>query len=863
MPLPREVYKQGTVFIISILGILLLIIVFSAPIMGMFALGPIVSPGGIFSASYGSAYSSKTISVEGIEDTVTIKRDNWGIPHIYAKTLEDAFFGLGYCHAMDRLFQMEMTARTGMGRMSEILGNDSLEDDIFYHTLGFEKAAKEALATYKSERETDSDLDKILDVIDAYCEGVNYEIKHRIRTKTLPIEFKLLGFEPTLWTPVKIFVYSKLMSQSLSYSNNDLHATILLDQFFNGNETAMEELFPLNQTHYQVPIIPSYGNYSFPTSLKKAVAEDGKGSSGDIEARSLAIKKILENTPESVKLSQQPGIGSNNWVADGTKTVTGKPILAGDPHLSISLPMIWYEAHLVASNENLNIFGYTLTGVPTIIIGCNTHVAWSMTNVGNDACDWYEYVWNADKSQYWSGNDNKWKSPIERTVSLSVKGLGNHTETIRYTEDGVIMAEAMGKTMVAMRWTATESTTYELKGLYGANKATNWEEFNESMQWFHDPPQNIVFADSDGNIALRPTGRIVKRNFTQAYQGRFMQNGSDPNLDKDWEYIPFDELPYALNPPQGYLSSANQKSTGPDYPYYISSYQSSCYRGRSIDRHLREAEDGSVDVDFMKDAQCGDMGILDISSESFTPFFIDAADQSGEISSGTTAANALAELKEWNNSNEQFLMDKDLVGPTIFYETMSWFRRYVWQDDYDEAGISVKTPQDEILEYFVKNEPDSKWFDNVTTDANEDRDDIIVKAFIKAVEELEDEFGSNVDDWTYGEYHVRAFNHMAGIPSFGAGSHPHDGSGNTLLAAGGRRPGTGPSERMVVDFNNISNSWSVLPGGASGNPANPHYADQAIELWMEGKYHLMLIEYDKAEEFPKEHTEATVVLKPK
>lgn len=404
--------------------------------------------------------------------------------------------------------------------------------------------------------------------------------------------------------------------------------------------------------------------------------------------------------------------------------------------------------------------------------------------------------------------------------------------------------------------------------MYGAIKATNWEEFNDTLQWFHDPPQNFVFADTDGNIALRPTGRMVKRNFTHGNslnpQGRFIQNGSDPNLDKDWEYIPYYKLPYALNPPQGYLASANQKSAGPDYPYYISSYQSSCYRGRSIDRHLREAPAGSIDVDFMKDAQCGDKGILDISSESFTPFFIDVMERSGEISSGTTAATALAELKAWNNSNDRYLMKKDRVGPTIYYATMSRFRQFVWEDEYTKAEISVKTPQDEILEYFVKEKPNSKWFDNVTTTTTvEDRDDIIVKAFFKAVEDLENEFGSNVDEWTWGEYHIMAFNHMAGIPSFGGGSHPHDGSGYTLLAAGGRRPGTGPSERMVVDFNNISNSWSVLPGGASGNPANSHYADQALELWMKRKYHLMLIQYNTAESFPKEHTEATVTLKPK
>ncbi len=858
MPLPRDLYKQGAVFAISIVAILLLILILSTPIMGMFALGPIVSPGGVFGASKGSAYASGTITLEGIENSVTIIRDNWGIPHIYAKTQKDAAFALGYCHAYDRMFQMEMTVRTGMGLMSEVMGNDSLEDDIWYETIGIEKAAQEMIDTYERERESESDLDMMLIILDAYCEGVNYEIERRIRTKTLPIEFQLLNFKPTRWTPLKTFVYNRLMSLMLTYSTYDLHSTILRDDLFNGNLTAMEELFPLNQTYYQIPIVPDYGNYSLPSALTDQIA--AKVQSGDIKTNSEIIKKILDRTPDSVKYFQQSWIGSNNWVANGTKTKSGKPILCNDMHLSIDLPHIWYEAHLVATEDDWNIYGYTLTGTPVVIVGYNTHVAWGFTNVGPDGMDWYEYVWNGE-GEYWNGT--MWLSPTKRNVTIPVKGLGNHTETIKYTQEGVIMAEEMEKSLIAMRWTATESPTYEIRAMYGANKAKNWEEFNESMQWFCDPPQNVVFADSDGTIALRPTGRYVKRNFTEGLLARFIQNASDPEVNKDWEYIPFHEVPYSVNPSQCYLASANQKSTGPDYHYYISSTQAAGYRGRSINRWLSEASDGTIDADFMKDAQCGDMGIFDTCSEAFTPFFIAAVENSGETLSGTATA-ALTELKSWSEGDDKYLMQSQLIGPTIFYETFSQFKDLVWNDEYEEAGIDVTKPQDNTLEYLVREDPDSKWFDNVTTTAVENRDDIMAEAFIEAIKSLENEFGSNLEyNWEWGEYHRMYFNHLGGIPSFGKGSLEHDGSGYTLLAAGGRRVGGGPSERMVVDFGNITDSWSVIPGGASGNPANPHYADQALELWMKGEYHLMLIEYDSAEGFPKEYIEATVVLKPR
>ncbi len=863
MEQPRDAYKQGGVLITSIVGTLLLIILLSTPIMGMFALGPIVSPGGIFGASYGSSYISETILVEGVENTVTIKRDNWGIPHIYGQSYKDVVFGLGYCHATDRMFQMEMIARTGMGQTAEILGgNSSLEDDIFFKTIGIEKAAQAMLDMYEVESESDSSIREMLSILDGYCDGVNFEINHRIKSKTLPLMFQLLGFKPSPWTPLKTFVYDLLMGLSGTYSTYDLQATILRDELFDGNLTALEELFPINQTYYQIPVVPNYGNYSLPGNPVKMILEDDRGTEEDVKSRSSAIKKILDRTPESVRFLRELGVGSNNWAVSGSKTVTGEPMLANDMHLQISLPHIWYEAHLVASEENLNIYGYTLTGTPVVIVGYNTHVAWGITYVSSDALDWYEYIWNDDSSQYWSGRENKWMSLNEVNVTISVKGGGNYIETVRYTEDGVVMADAMEGKMIAMRWTATESPTYEIKAMYGANTATNWETFNESMQWFHSPTINVIFADTEGNIALRPTGRMIKRNFTEATQGRFIQNGSDPNLNKDWEYIPFVDLPYDLNPPQGYLASANQKSAGPNYPYYISSTQAPGYRARSINRRLSEALPGTIDVDFMKDAQCGDMGIYDISAESFTPFFLNAVEQY-VLPLSDTATTALAKLKAWNNSDDRYLMKKELVGPTIFYATMSRFREFVWQDDYDKAEINVTKPQDNTLEYLVRNSPNSKWFDDVSSIEEENRDNRMVSAFIKAVEDLSEEFGPTIDDWIWGKYHVMKFNHLGGLDSLGTGSYAHDGSDYTLLFAGGREPEVGPSERMVVDFSNTSNSWSVIPGGASGNPASPHYADQALELWMNGEYHRMLIEYDSVEDFPKAYLEATVILKPK
>ncbi|MHA1449636.1 MAG: penicillin acylase family protein [Candidatus Hodarchaeales archaeon] len=855
MVLPRVIMQNILILGSSIAGIFILIMIFSMPIMGMFSLGPILSPGGIFASSHGTSYSG-VVHVTGIDNEVTIIRDNWGVPHIYGKTHADVAYALGYVHAQERLFQMEMTIRTGLGRMSEIMGESSLEDDIWYQTIGIEKSAKEMLAVYNQERAANPEFAKLLDILDAYCEGVNHVIDHKIRTSSLPVEFKLLGFEPEHWSPLKTFVYNRLMSLMLTYSTYDIQATVIRDELFNGNTTAMDEIFPLNQTTYQVPVIPNYGNFTVPPPLYKVVA----GTTENTGRCTAAIESILDRMPESVKFFQQSWIGSNNWVVDGNKSSTGKPILANDMHLSISLPHIWYEAHLVAPEDGLNVYGYTLTGTPVVIVGFNTNVAWGMTNVANDAVDWYEYVWNADGTMYWSGKENGWKAPTAVSLSIPVKGKANHTATVLYTEDGVIMGDMKGLNTLAMRWSATESPTYEILAMFGANIATNWQDFNDSMQYFQDPTQNVVFADKDGNIALRPTGRFIKRNYFG--EGRFVFNGSDPAINKTWDYIPYNELPLAVNPDQHYLASANQRSAGPDYQYFISSAQDDGYRGRSINRWLSGAPDGTVDVDFMKDAQCGLKGIYDICAESFTPFFIRAIQQSGQVTSGNKAA-ALASLVNWNSSEDRYQMRGDLTGPTVYYKVMKEFRNAVWDDDWFESGLNtlgIRHPQDNVLEYLVRERPDSSWFDDITTGETESRDDLIVLAFNSAVTNLEQELGTDTTEWIWGNYHQMKFNHMTGISSLSRGPFPHNGSRNTLLAAAGLTVTHGPSERMVVDFNNISNSWSVLPTGNSGILTNPHYDDQ-IALWLAGDYHLMLVDKVTVESFPASHMEAKLVLK--
>ncbi|MHA2245316.1 MAG: penicillin acylase family protein [Candidatus Hodarchaeales archaeon] len=856
----KELIKHSASFGLSIGSMIIVTLILLFPIEGFFPLANLVNMGGIYRASSGADHPIKnTIKIDGIDGTVTILRDTWGIPHIYGISEKDLSFGLGICHAQDRLFQMDIIIRTGMGLMSEIMGVSSLSDDIYFRKLGLTEAAEELLDVYEKERNNNPIFDEAMNNSEAYCQGVNTIIEQKIKSNTLPPEFHLLNYQPTEWTPLKALVYNRIMSLMLSYNNRDILATLIYESF---GEEAAQEIIPTNSV-YQIPVVPEYGNYSLPSYLLPAAKISSENSAmlptrtkKDHENLIIACKDVLSKTPEMLKVFQQSWIGSNNWVVNGTKTTSGKPILCNDMHLPITLPHIWYEAHMVSSESGLNVYGYTLAGTPLIVIGYNTHVAWGATIVASDSVDWFEYIWNPNNDdQYLNRNTGSWKNIREKTIEIPVRNQPNHTETISYTDDGVILTES-GKPL-AMKWTATVEPTYEYIAFHLANRAKNWAEFNESMQFFKDPAINIVFADIDGTISLRPTGRFIKRSYFG--EGLLVQNGSNPSTPIDWEYIPFNKLPLSVDPPQNYLASANQKSTGPDYQYYITSFQAEGYRARAINRVLREARDGSIDVEFMKDLQCEAGGILDTCAESFVPFFDDAISgvQLSEVESAAQTA-----LENWQSGSNAFLMRKNLVAPTIYAQTMERYREYVWEDDYTNVGLDVRYPQDNTLEYLTRISPNSRWFDDVSTDGiNETRDDIIIKAFKQAILDLSFEFSDDTTTWLYGSYHQIEINHLAGVSSLSRGPFPHDGSVYTLLAAGGRTVDSGPSERMIIDLNNQSNCLSVIPTGASGHPASSHYFDQ-FDLWINCEYHPMLIQFDSSVAFPRNYLESTLILQP-
>ncbi|MFX1562334.1 MAG: penicillin acylase family protein, partial [Promethearchaeota archaeon] len=683
--------------VVSIALVCSVSILLSVPIDIIPPLGNLINPfTGIWTVPLTAEHpvSQTIIAPSKVSSPVTVIRDSWGIPHIYAENDEDLYFAFGYVHAQDRLWQMDIMRRTGRGLLSEILGADYVSTDVFLRTIGMEHAAKVTIDLM--EQQSDSFNQTLMNDLSSYTDGVNWFISNV--GFNLPLEFKLLNYRPAPWSLIDSIVIGRVMAFELTWETYDLEFSKIHNAL--GNESAWE-LFPLVPP-LQIPVVPEYGiSYPVPpttssTSSEETFSEDLLCAFDSVRAWNEQVKD-----PFGILAAMKEGWpGSNNWAVNGTKSATGKPILCNDMHLSWSIPSVWYQAHCVSSDSGLNIYGFTLPGIPLTIVGHNEHLAWGFTNVGPDVMDWYYYVMDDqdNPTQYWY--DNKWNPIQEETITIPVKGAFPVTTTIRRTVHGPILSgyeATVGSSnySVAQRWTGYDAS-YEMRAFYKMNHATNYAEFIDGQREFWSPAQNIVYADIDGNIAIRPTGHIPIRD-SYPY-GRLPLNGSDG--EGEWnDYIPFSELPLSLNPSQGYVASANQLSAlYPNYPYFIHSYIDPGYRARRINWLL--SSDDSVTVEDMKTYQ---LDIVDNASSAFVPYLLAAYSGASPSFKTATLNAAISYLNAWD-----YTMDKDLVAPTIWRAWWEYYEEDVFDDEYADAGISnLGYPSMVILENLTRNGPTS------------------------------------------------------------------------------------------------------------------------------------------------------------
>jgi len=835
-------------------------VMLSVPIDIIPPLGGLIDPfRGIWSVALTADHPAYQVLVApGLSAPVTVFRDPWGVPHIYAENDHDLYFAFGYVQAQDRLWQMDMQRRLARGLLSQVLGpgddNSYLETDIFFRTIGLERAAQKTLEQLDLDSQMMQDLN-------AFMDGVNWYIA--TAGPNLPLEFKLLNYQPEPWTMIDTLSFAKFMAYTLSRSDADLRLAKVVDAL--GAEQA-DELFPLLPP-LQIPVVPEYGT-TYPPSQSTRESEDYHASSSmkvAIERQGLpselsrAINDILsltERLRDPLGLAQAWRIspfGSNNWAVNGSKSATGKPILCNDMHLSWSMPPIWYQAHLVSSSSGLNIYGFAFVGVPLIIVGHNEYLAWGFTNVGADVIDWVYYVTNPnDPNQYWYNGE--WRDFEEEVVAIPLKGGGVHYATIRRTVHGPVLSR-YGYT-VAQLWVAQEPS-FEVSAFYKMNRATNYQEFVEGQKDFWVPSQNMVYADVDGNIAIRPTGRIPIRS---SGYGLLPVNGSAG--EGEWTgYIPFDELPLSLNPERCYVASANQLAAGPAYPYHIHSHVAPGYRARRINHLLNTSSD--ITVEDMRRFQ---LDVVDAAAEAFIPFLLDAFDNASPPITDQLVVNAVEELRNWN-----YTMKSGLVAPTLWWAWWQYYYQGVFGDEYAQAGEEdLLWPSTIILENLTRFQPNSHWFDNVSSTAVETRDDIILSTFQQAVKAIAEKAGTDLNSWTWGSFHYVFYPHLANLDALSRGPYPSGGDAVTVNPSGGNMWADTPegmasthgaSERLIVDFNDlITGCRSVIPGGQRGNPLSRHYDDQ-LQLFLNGQYHPEYL-YAQAADFPDHLKESILIINP-
>ena len=780
---------------------------------------------------------SGTLHLQGLHEPVEVITDNYGVPHIYAHNEDDLYFTQGYIHAQDRLWQMEFNRRIGSGRLSEIFGPIALATDQFCRRLGMHRAAAEEVARLSEHNQR---------VLGAYAHGVNTFIKQN--QHKLPTEFVLLRFKPEPWKPADSIQWSKMMGWNLGGNwETELIRARLIGKL--GAELASKLEPGYDPAH---PLIVPPG----------------------VEYQGLNLG-LLEQYEQVKELSGFGMLGgSNNWVVDGTMTATGTPILCNDPHLGQAAPSIWYECHLTAGD--IDVVGASFPGSPGVVIGHNRHIAWGVTNAVSDVEDLYIEKFNPENpSQY--EYQGRWEEAKIVREEIIVKGQKELViEEVRITRHGPILtgmphpnhqAQSNGATAelpLALRWTGLEQCNI-LSAVQKLNRASNWNEFRDAMRDWDVPPQNVIYADREGNIGYIMAGAIPLRSKGQALL-------PSPGWTGEYEwtgFIPFEELPQTFNPEQHFIVTANNRVVDDSYPYYITNEWLNGYRAQRI-RDLLTSQDHKLTLADMAKIQ-GDY--YSLPAEEFVPYIL-------TIQPDTAIAEAALEiLRTWD-----YVLSPDSVGAAIYITFLDKLVRIVLNavlaDDpsllegYLGVGSTILsvlngyTGRSKPMLIRLLKEQDDSWFANsVILNGPRSWKAALSSAFHAAIEELREKLGNNLTLWKYGSIHQMTYRHALGAVKplhkfFNRGPLPVGGDIDTVNmgTVSPAQPSeviTVPSYRQIVDLADMTRSLSGHAPGQSGHPVSKHY-DDMIKMWLEVRHHPMLFERGMIEA----QAEATLHIKP-
>jgi penicillin amidase len=814
-----------------------------------------------------------TIMIPGMQHNATVLIDNYGVPHIFTQSEMDLAYVMGYLHAHDRLFQMDLQRRLVEGNLSAVLGSAAYEVDMLYRTLGLYRGASRVIDVLMNISEgkpisyfpqldvslVKNDATNLLSLVQAYCNGVNYEILSMQSTNSLPIEFKLLQYVPEPWTVQNVLETEKLLTWGLTGGFDELTLYQIQQGLVGGygvtnGTNYLLELDPIDREidHFIVPDGENISHVVLPSDPPESLATSQPNESLS------GLGKLL-NWVDQVSLLTAPltsGIGSNDWVVGGNLTTTGKPIICNDPHLQLLVPPVWYEVQYVTGSSEgiINARGFTFPGVGLIVIGANQYVGWGVTNVGADQLDFYYYNWNS-AGQYWY--KGSWRNVEQESQQILVKtdeGMQPHTIVLNYTIHGPIIEQAGVK--FAMHWMGERYGDTLSIAVYKYIHAKNAHDLLKASYYWMQPPQNLVFADIYGNFGYRPAGWYVNRTYPDgtmainaskpitALTSRLPINGSSPKV-VEWntnDWIDPNEVPTLWNPKAGYVVTANNRITNKTYPYiYDMAWEfADYYRAYRIDSLINQTitANGKISPTDMMRIQ---NDAYYVPASTLVPKIIQAC--AGSVTGD--AQSALNYLSGWN-----YTMLPDLVAPLIFTEWLPIFENMTFADEFihinqtvpgfyisisDLNNIVASIPISSI-EALALLDPNNHWFNNVLTNTKQNASDIIRSSFNKAIEVMKTKYGTDMSQWEFSARHILNIDHQL-LSMFDYPHLPARGWSECVDAIGNNGD-VGPSMREILNFANLNQSFCILPGGQSGSPFSPHYYDQ-LSMWLNGQYKTM------------------------
>ncbi|GAA5023195.1 beta-lactam antibiotic acylase [Marivirga lumbricoides] len=731
---------------------------------------------------------NENVTIRGLKDAVSVYYDSLLIPHVFAKNDADLYRAQGYVTATNRLWQMEFQTHAAAGRVSEIIGPDALSFDRYQRRNGLLYGAENGLKVM----EEDSIIGPMLF---AYTEGINSYIES-LTYENLPLEYKLLDYKPEPWTNMKSALLLKYMANDLAGSDYDIENTELLKVL---GKDRFDFLFPDRYSKMD-PVIPSSKKWEFePLPVSRP--------------DSITFPLVF---PEGEGQQPNPANGSNNWVVAGSKTSTGQPILANDPHLGLNLPSIWYVMHLNA--PGVNTYGGTLPGAMGIIIGFNDSIAWGETNATRDVRDWYHIQFKDDDRTEYLYN-NKWLKTQKVVQTFKIRGAEEFTDTIYYTHHGPIVYDKNfkaedSKANFALRWTAHDPSNEQLT-FHLLNRAKNYEDYKKALSYYDCPAQNFAFASVQGDIALWVNGKFPLR---WEEQGKFIMDGS--RADMDWkDFIPHQHNAFMKNPQQGFLSSANQIPVDSTYPYYHYDKGYEHYRNRRINSQLSTLE--NITVEDMKRLQTDNYSLF---AFEILPTMLDSLDRN---SLTDVQKQAFDVLSNWN-----FISDKDAVAPAYFEIWWDEVYKNLW-DEFLNTEEKLRKPELPRTIEILKGFPNDPYIDNQNTNKKESITDLYTAGFIEAVDSVENWKSITGMELKWSNFKNTTVQHLARLPAFSTERVPIGGNKHIINATSGRH---GASWRMIVSLENPVRAYGVYPGGQSGNPGSFYY-NNMIDTWAKGEYY--------------------------